>query len=304
VEELNMTEYKYYTGTSIKATTGLVAAYSPSKDTVQGGQLLDISGNGNHGTINGGAILTKDGMKFDGVDDKVTIGDIENVKTIALRVKLNSTSEKILEGQANDILVYSNAGTLSYSDFDNAYVNGVDSDTVVSGQWINVVITSSTDVDCSALTLALNNTTYGNLEISDVRFYSDEKDSDWAKAYHNSFTKPYLVEDFSNHPVGDTSPKGFVQGTGAFVIQEDIIRKFLECTTNGTISINLDLDEFISNGYIEIDRFSSSAWTTHKSTVDALKAQAWFDYSDKKITLTAVAGERFANIKIFNGVKL
>jgi hypothetical protein len=528
-----MTEYKYYTGTSIKATTGLVAAYSPSKDTVQGGQLLDISGNGNHGTINGGAILTKDGMKFDGVDDKVTIGDIENVKTIALRVKLNSTSEKILEGQANDILVYSNAGTLSYSDFDNAYVNGVDSDTVVSGQWINVVITSSTDVDCSALTLALNNTTYGNLEISDVRFYSDEKDSDWAKAYHNSFITPQIIEDFQNYPVGDTSPKGFVQGTGSYEIKEgkddfdtnsyhypcslsetgwlrcadntgtnegangvgqalkevglgtgvgegtdlvgfasklsgyrytngsfsglsslalfwsstsfdsavawrrelassyssirrlsvsrafgfylrclrdtndtsdftdprdgnvyECVRignqvwmkrnlaylpsvntgidgseaepkyyvyayngtdvptakasanytnegvlynydaaiisapegfhapsdeewnileryvfekiigekyRFLECTSNGTITIPLDLDSFTDNGYIEIDRFITN-WQTHKGTVSDLNSESWFDYSNKKITLTATAGERFANIKIFNGV--
>jgi len=178
----------------------------------------------------------------------------------------------------------------------------VDSDTVVSGQWINVVIISSTDVDCSALTLALNNTTYGNLEISDVRFYSDEKDSDWAKAYHNSFITPQLIEDFQNHPVGDTSPKGWQKGTGAFVIQEDTTRKFLTCTSNGTITIPLNLDAFEDNGYIEIDRYTSSAWTTHKSTVDALKAQAWFDYSNKKITLTAVAGERFANIKIFNGV--
>jgi hypothetical protein len=77
--------------------------------------------------------------------------------------------------------------------------------------------------------------------------------------------------------------------------------RFLECTSNGTITIPLDLDSFTDNGYIEIDRFITN-WQTHKGTVSDLNSESWFDYSDKKITLTATAGERFANIKIFNGV--
>lgn len=239
-----MTEYKYYTNESIKATTGLVSAYNmiPSNGT-----LVDISGNQNHGTING-AISTKDGLKFDGVDDSVSIGDIGNIKSIAMRVKLNSTSEKMLEGQANDKLIYTNAGTLTYSDYDNAYVNGVDTDTIVAGQWIDIVIISSTDVDNSTLTLALNNTTYGNLEIADIRFYNKELSVAEIKDYHNSFIKPYLLEDMSNHPVGETSPKGWVKRTGSYEVKEfasqdyvlkdlDTGTKYLENTSAGTAAI-------------------------------------------------------------------
>jgi len=53
-------------------------------------KLLDISGNGNNGTISGGAVLSKDGMKFDGVDDYVTVtnsADFDGVKSISVRFK-------------------------------------------------------------------------------------------------------------------------------------------------------------------------------------------------------------------------
>lgn len=80
--------------------------------------------------------------------------------------------------------------------------------------------------------------------------------------------------------------------------------KYLECTSSGTIIINADLDSFIDNGYIEIDRWNGTSWTTHKSTVSDLTSESWFDYSNKKITLTATTGDRFANLKVYNGVKL
>jgi len=44
--------FEYPKPTDLSYEDGLVAAYSPSKDTVQGGQLLDIAGT-NHGTISG-----------------------------------------------------------------------------------------------------------------------------------------------------------------------------------------------------------------------------------------------------------
>jgi len=65
--------FEYPRPTDLSYEDGLVAAYSFSKDTVQGGQLLDIAGT-NHGTISG-VMLTKDGMKFDGVDDWINCGN-------------------------------------------------------------------------------------------------------------------------------------------------------------------------------------------------------------------------------------
>ena len=56
-------------------TDGLVAAY----DFQQGDTptiLYDISGNGHHGTIIGGATWTDEGLQFDGTNDYVNLGDL------------------------------------------------------------------------------------------------------------------------------------------------------------------------------------------------------------------------------------
>jgi len=188
--------------TDLSNEEGLVAAYNmiPSKGT-----LVDISGNGNNGTISG-ALSTKDGMKFDGVDDSVALGNIDNIKSLSFRIKLATTTEQILEGAANDKLILANAGTLTYTDFDNAYINGVDSNTISAGLWHNVVITSTTDVDMSACTLALNNASYGAFEIEDLKFHSNELTPQQAKDYSNSFAKLTLRDSFS-----DTGADGIVK---------------------------------------------------------------------------------------------
>ncbi len=62
---------------TLPITAGLVAAY----DFVQGvnpATLYDISGNGHHGTISGGATWTNEGLLFDGVTGSVNVGDIGN----------------------------------------------------------------------------------------------------------------------------------------------------------------------------------------------------------------------------------
>lgn len=80
--------------------------------------------------------------------------------------------------------------------------------------------------------------------------------------------------------------------------------KYLECTSNGTIIISADLDSFTDKGYIYIDRYNGSSWTRYESTVSDLSTnESWFDYSNKKITLTGTTGDKFANLKIYNGVK-
>lgn len=59
----------------LPVTVGLVAAY----DFVQGGDpgtLYDISGNGHHGTISGGATWTNEGLLLDGASGCVNVGDL------------------------------------------------------------------------------------------------------------------------------------------------------------------------------------------------------------------------------------
>ena len=163
---------------------GIVAAYN----YIEGGDNTDISGNGNNDTTTGKAPLTKQGRYYYG-DGKSVIGNIGNIKSMAFRIKLDSTTEKIMEGAANDKLIHAAAGTLTYPEFDNAFISGVDSDVVAAGNWIDVVIVSSTDVDFSACTLALNNTTFGNFEIEGLQFFTDQKDLQFAKDYHNSFAR-------------------------------------------------------------------------------------------------------------------
>jgi len=564
---------------SLQATmryeTGLVAAYSFSKDTVQGGQLLDISGNGNHGTISGAMLskdgMNKDGMKFDGVDDYVNLGDDSTLTassggfSIATRFKLEQlgTPQRLVAngGQTNTTYDYGlgltsgnklvwaigkTSGLIPKDESTMTFELGKIYDVVatfdgttkrvyVNGQQITMNVSAAqTNTAISQTWIGARNS--GNFffkgEIYDAQFHNYEKTADQAKAYHNSFITPQIIEDFQNHPVGDTSPKGWNKGTGSYVVKEgkddfdtnsyhypcstsedgwqrcaddtgtdegangvgqalkevglgtgvgegtdlvgfaskfsgnrdtngsfynlsssanfwsstpsgsanawrrylyssysSILRysysrafgyslrclrdtndtsdftdprdgnvyecvrignqvwmtrnlaylpevtptaswgstseaqyavydytdtdvaeakettnyqthgvlynydaaiisapegfhvpsdeewnileryvfekiigekyRFLECTSNGTITIPLDLDSFTDNGYIEIDRFITN-WQTHKGTVSDLNSESWFDYSDKKITLTATAGERFANIKIFN----
>ncbi len=186
--------------TDLSNVPGLVAAYN----YIEGGNNTDISGNGNNDTTTGKAPLTKSGKYYHG-DGKSVIGNIGNIKSVAFRIKLNSTTEKILEGAANDKLIHAASGTLTYSDFDNAFINGVDSNTLVADQWQNIVIISSTDVDFSACTLALNNTTYGNFEIDGLQFFTDQKDLQWSKDYHNSFAKEIHTKDsFDDLGVGSS----------------------------------------------------------------------------------------------------
>ena len=102
-----------------------------------------------------------------GTDAKFELGDIGNVRCLVFWVNLKSTTEQIFEGDPNTHLIHANAGTLTYPDFDNAFVDGVDTNTITTG-WHLVVVTSTTDVECSDAILGLNNATYGNLWCSKI----------------------------------------------------------------------------------------------------------------------------------------
>ena len=313
--------FEYPKPTDLSYESGLVAAYSFSPETISNGTLLDISGNGNHGTING-ALLTKDGMKFDGTSSittpSVTLG---TVYTLAYRGKFTSTANQVLitdnsyhhrltSNTAFTIYTGTSAINLTIPDIagkevDIVFVrNGTDIRVYVNG----ILAITGTNPDNNSFKFnrlfGLSSSQRFDGTMIDNKIYNYAFTPQQAKDYHNSFVKPVIVEDFSNYAVRDVSPKGWVKGTGSFIIGEDVNGKYLQCTSNGTIIIPADLDSFKDNGYIEIDRWDGVSWTTHKSTVDALKALSWFDYSNKKITLTGTTLDRFTNFNIYNGVKL
>ncbi len=66
------TNIYYPKPTDLSNENGLIAAYNMIP---QAGELVDISGNGNNGTING-ALSSKNGMNFDGVKDYINIDSI------------------------------------------------------------------------------------------------------------------------------------------------------------------------------------------------------------------------------------
>jgi len=338
--------FEYPKPTDLSYEDGLVAAYSPSKDTVIGGQLLDISGNSNHGTISG-VMLTKDGMKFDGVDDWINCGNDTSLRTtnnltILTRIKADlpktgsyskicgrfdsgdnkrvwwmasgsAASRKLnvrlyplgtttgLKSYKSSIDVFDNLEhTVGFTFKDNIlkiYIDGVE-DTAVT-KVTDGTITTLFDTDIS-LTLGTTQSSGGpnehlNGEIIDFRQYGRVLNDQEIKDYHNSFITPQLIEDFSNHPVGDTSPKGWQKGTGAFVIQEDTTRKFLTCTSNGTITIPLNLDAFEDN----------AAWTTYTDTLaNLISTHAWLSYANGRLTFTMNDKDRLGSVTIYNGVKV
>jgi hypothetical protein len=226
---------------------GLVAGYNMTLD--EDGTGADLVGNALDITFSGGFLPTDNGIRFHGVDGKGVVGNVGNTKSMSFRIKLDSTTEKILEGAANDKLIHASSGTMTYPEFDNAFIDGIDSNAITAGQWTNVVIVSSTNVDMSAVTIALNNATYGDFEMADLRFYSTQLTLANAITLHNSFILPTLVETFDEGASGVAKlPQDWIAGTGTYKISQvnqsdtlptfpggiKLYDKYLECTVAGT----------------------------------------------------------------------
>jgi len=234
--------------------TGLCLAHNMIPSS--GNLLVDTSNQNAPGAIDGATEILE-GLSFDGKDDSVAINLslalAATIKTICFRIKLASTTEMILDGDnTGSLVIDANAGTLQYPAYDNAFIDGVDTDTIFADQWTDVVITSSTAVDNNTPTLGRTTAaafTYGKFEIADLQYWSKEFTLQDAEDYHNSFVKPVLNTIPSVYdPVGSTWPFGCVKGTGSFVVDEltaqdavlkelDVGTKFNRVTGAGLISV-------------------------------------------------------------------
>ena len=121
-------------------------------------------------------IKTGGAYDFDGTDDLITIGNVgTTAKTLSFWVNLDSTTESILE-ETDDVGVSVSTGTMSYGSWDNCFIDGVDTDTITTG-FHSVILTSTTNVDVSALRLGLVNTTYLDGQISGLKVFNRELSS-------------------------------------------------------------------------------------------------------------------------------
>ena len=123
-----------------------------------------------------------------GSNAKITIGNKGNLKSVHLILKLKTTTEQIFEGDPIAHLIHANAGTLTYPDWDNAFVDSDDTNTIDTN-WHSVVITSTTNVNCTDIELALNNTSYGNLYIALAEGYDHELSQDEIDNLYEDFLK-------------------------------------------------------------------------------------------------------------------
>jgi len=182
---------------------GATYRYLPPKNTVRDGLVAwyplngssnDYSGNGYNGTDSNMdySVVGTDGMAVadfrSASSGKVALGNRGNLKSISFWINLDSTTQKILEGSANDKELSVSTGTLAYPDWDNVFVNGVDTNTIVASAWQFVVLTSTTDVDCSALTIGLINATYGDFKMKDLKLWNKELSAtEIDKLYRDTF---------------------------------------------------------------------------------------------------------------------
>jgi len=244
---------------SIQPLTGLVAAYNmiPSN-----GKLIDISGNGNDGTISG-AISTKDGMAFNGVDDIISSPyntDLDfdlSSQSITVMARMKTT-----DSQAD--IIYKRKTSSDYNGFEFGIIGneltGYISDgltnsgfltsntTINDGKWHSCLIVYANTFMKFYVDGILNNTeTYSAIndlsfdaplqiasgkglgiykgEIQDVKIYNREFTPTEAQAYHNSFQEVTLRNSFSDDGADGIVklPNDFTAGTGTYKINEFVM---------------------------------------------------------------------------------
>jgi len=229
----------------IQEVTGLVAAYNmiPSGNT-----LVDISGNGNNGTVEGGALVTKDGMKFRGAGYQDYVGVIGNVlpnlneftcccrfntglftpgvrrvvleTTPAYSISLEINTGGSLITQTLDESGYISTGFGSIKENTDVTAVIVYKDNVLSAYKNGILIGSVTGEAPTAAITGLHIGTYRTInlsrqfngEVKDVRIYNYGYSPKEVQAYHNSFQEITLRETFSDEGADGVNklPRGWM----------------------------------------------------------------------------------------------
>jgi len=242
--------------TDLSNVDGLVAGYSMVPSS--GGVLVDLSGNNNNGTITG-ALSTKDGMAFDGVDDSVDCSDDSSldfgsgVFSVAVRAKNTSGGADhralVSKGLYNDgWIFYIYDRELRFANHED-YTTLATTETYTDDLWHTFIVVREANDDGvlyvdgievkravdffvgqdtdSTIKMMIGSenegaTKFFDGEMEDVKVYNSALSAQQAKDYNNSFIKPTIRESFSDSGADGIVklPKGWIDGTGDYKVEE------------------------------------------------------------------------------------
>jgi hypothetical protein len=316
--------------------TGLIAAYNMIPN---GNTLVDISGNNNNATIFD-VVNTKRGLSFNGRGSTVITSMTANTAfaggyTILARIKPRSfggsSAGRIVDksegasgskgfylalGSSAQDIVYNDGGTVVRST-SNIIQLGQEQTIAMTMASNNIMFFYHNGIAAGTASKAHNYITSAPLtignragatdrafdgEIQDIRIYNRVLTEQEIKDYHNSFVKPAILEDWSNYAVGNTMPNEWIINSGAFVIAETT-RKYLACTSNGTISINYPTTN--TSVYASIEYYNGTSWITYTGLLsDLISTHAWMNLTGGYLEFTLTTSTRLGNIKIFDGVRV
>lgn len=211
-----------------------------------GNLLVDISGNSKNITFDK-ASSTKEGLRFRGSGSGVAV-DYGIITGIKFRIKPTTLTEYIGDLNATQSIDI-NAGTLRANGVTapTIYVNGVESVSIpLAGMEYTVCVEFNENVDANAFTLNKVGSNYGDIEYQDMQFASSAITPQQAAEYHNSFTKPNLLESFKFAGADGIVkvPEGFIGGTGSYKVGEEVIEQGEKISSWS----NSDFDTFTISG--------------------------------------------------------
>jgi len=258
---------------SVRPLTGLIAAYSMKPVN---SILTDISGNGKNGTVSGGVVSTKDGMLFNGTSGKISSTYTANINSLSFRIKpsVNYTTVPIIIrlGSSGNIYYNQTTGIISYQSGGIGdknpvtYINGIldSTKTMKLNEWNNVTINFDTYTTSTVIMGSDGSSSFGGIELADLRIYNRVLSLQEIKDYSNSFVKPVIAEDFSSEPADGTAivPTGWQQVSGTTKIGEINIARG-ELVTNGnfdsgTTGWSLGVEWTVSGGKAVCDGTQTS----------------------------------------------
>ncbi len=111
--------------------------------------------------------------RYNGTDEKTSMGDVGTIRAVALWVYLDTTTEEIFKTAAGrDVMA--NAGTITYAGLsaEATYVDGVAGVIVSADFWHHLVCIFDADEAADAFELATDGANFGALVIDSVRLYS------------------------------------------------------------------------------------------------------------------------------------
>lgn len=116
-------------------------------------------------------------IQFDGSDDKIALGDISHlgtVKSVAIWVYLETTTEQIIDLDGGSTYIHASAGTITATGFTSPtiYVDGVVSSAITAAGWHFVVVTTGTAVSPTSVQFATDNTDFGNVRLNDCSLWT------------------------------------------------------------------------------------------------------------------------------------